>query len=142
MEHTDSGVLGVTTKHIYFKGDEKSFRVRLEKIVSFEPYQDGLGIMRDTARAKPETFTMDPVDAWFSINLIEALLDIDDLKPPRPGRADAGRYRRRERPMMTTRTTRACSSPARARRRRSPRRAACASRMGLRAAGGGGPRLL
>ena len=83
MEHTDSGVLGVTTKHIYFKGDEKSFRVRLEKIVSFEPYQDGLGIMRDTARAKPETFTMDPVDAWFSINLIEALLDIDDLKPPR-----------------------------------------------------------
>ena len=83
MEHTDSGVLGVTTKHIYFKGSEKSFRIRLEKIVSFEPYQDGLGIMRDTARAKPETFTMDPVDAWFSINLIDALLDIDDLRPPR-----------------------------------------------------------
>ena len=82
MEHTDSGVLGVTTKHIYFKGSEKSFRVRLEKIVSFEPYQDGLGIMRDTARAKPEIFTMDPTNAWFSINLIEALLDIDDLKPP------------------------------------------------------------
>ena len=82
MEHTDSGVLGVTTKHIYFKGGEKSFRVRLEKIVSFEPYQDGLGIMRDTTRAKPETFTMDAVDAWFSINLIEALLDMDDIAPP------------------------------------------------------------
>ena len=57
--------------------------MRLERIVSFEPYQDGLGIMRDTARAKPEIFTMDPTDAWFSINLIEALLDIDDLRPPR-----------------------------------------------------------
>ena len=84
MEHTDSGVLGVTTKHIYFKGGEKSFRVRLEKIVSFDPYQDGLGIMRDTASAKPEIFTMKPTDAWFSINLIEALLDIEDLKPPGP----------------------------------------------------------
>ncbi|MCY3801365.1 MAG: hypothetical protein OXG46_07280 [Chloroflexi bacterium] len=84
MEHTDSGVLGVTTKHIYFKGSEKSFRVRLEKIVSFDPYQDGLGIMRDTASAKPEIFTMKPTDAWFSINLIEALLDIEDLKPPGP----------------------------------------------------------
>ncbi len=85
MEHTDSGVLGVTTKHIYFKGGEKSFRVRLEKTVSFEPYQDGLGIMRDTARAKPETFIMDPVDAWLSINLIEALLDIEDIALPAPG---------------------------------------------------------
>ena len=43
MEQTDAGVLGVTTKHIYFKGSEKSFRVRLEKIVSFDPYQDGAG---------------------------------------------------------------------------------------------------
>ncbi len=84
MEHTDAGVLGVTTKHIYFKGSEKSFRVRLEKIVSFDPYQDGLGIMRDTASAKPEIFTMDPTDAWFLINLIDALLDIEDLKPPGP----------------------------------------------------------
>ena len=38
--------------------------------------------MRDTTRAKPETFTMDAVDAWFSINLIEALLDMDDIAPP------------------------------------------------------------
>lgn len=84
MEETDAGVLGVTTKHLYFKGSEKSFRVRLEKIVSFEPYRDGLGIMRDTASAKPEIFTMQPTDAWFSINLIEALLDVEDLKPPGP----------------------------------------------------------
>ena len=83
MERTDSGMLGITTKHIYFTGSEKSFRVRLEKIVSFEPYQDGLGIMRDTARAKPEMFSMGEIDSWFSINLIETLLDMDDTPLPK-----------------------------------------------------------
>ncbi len=83
MEHTDSGMLGITTKHIYFTGAEKSFRVRLEKIVSFEPYQDGLGIMRDTARATPEAFTMGAADAWFSVNIIDALLDMDRIALPK-----------------------------------------------------------
>ena len=83
MEHNDDGLLGITTKHLYFTGREKSFRIRLEKIVSFEPYQDGLGIMRDTARAKPEVFRMSAGDAWFSINVIDALLDRDELVLPK-----------------------------------------------------------
>ena len=78
MERTDDGTLGITTKHIYFSGYEKRFRVRLEKIVSFEPYSDGLGIMRDTASAKPEIFLLDGNAAWFAINLIEAILDMED----------------------------------------------------------------
>ena len=81
MERTDDGILGITTKHIYFAGSEKRFRVRLEKIVSFEPYADGLGIMRDTARAKPEIFLMPGQDAWAAVNLIDALLDADDPTP-------------------------------------------------------------
>ena len=83
MERTDDGMMGVTTKHIYFAGSSKRFRVRLEKIVSFEPYRDGLGIMRDTARAKPETFIMGATESWFSINLIEALLDMEDVTLPK-----------------------------------------------------------
>ncbi len=83
MERTDHGLLGITTKHIYFKGGDKGFRVRLERIVSFEPYSDGLGIMRDTARAVPEAFTMDGLDAWFAINLIDALLDAEDVTLPK-----------------------------------------------------------
>ena len=79
MEHRDSGLLGITTKHLYFKGSQKSFRVRLEKIVSLEPYRNGIEIMRDTARAKLEVFKMRMFDAWFSVNLIDALLDRDDL---------------------------------------------------------------
>ena len=39
--------------------------------------------MRDTARAVPEAFTMDGNDAWFAINLIDALLDIEDVTLPK-----------------------------------------------------------
>jgi len=85
MQHTDSGVLGITTKHIYFKGQRKSFRVRLEKIISFDTYQDGLGIMRDTARAKPEMFRMDATDAWFLLNIIDAVMSMDTIKLPKAG---------------------------------------------------------
>ncbi len=85
MEHTDTGLLGVTTKHIYFKGAVKGFRVRLEKIVSFDPYKDGVGIMRDTARAKPEAFGMGASNAWFLVNVIEGILDMDDVALPKSG---------------------------------------------------------
>ena len=78
MEHTDDGLFGITTKHIYFKGQSKAFRVRLDKIVSLDPYQDGLGIMRDTARAKPEVFYMGEIPVWFSVNLIDAVQALED----------------------------------------------------------------
>ena len=54
--HADTGMLGLTTKHIYFAGPRRKFRVRYDKIVAFEPYSDGLGIMRDAQTAKPQTF--------------------------------------------------------------------------------------
>ena len=54
--HADTGLLGLTTKHIYFAGRKKKFRVRYDRIVSFDPYDDGFGIMRDAQAAKPQTF--------------------------------------------------------------------------------------
>ena len=65
--HADTGLLGLTTKHIYFAGARKKFRVRYDKIVSFEPYSDGLGIMRDAQTAKPQSFVTG--DGWFVYNL-------------------------------------------------------------------------
>lgn len=66
--HVDTGLLGITNKHIYFSGDSKSFRIRHEKIVSFEPFSDGIGLQRDLATAKPQSFVTG--DGWFTYNLI------------------------------------------------------------------------
>lgn len=71
--HVDTGMLGITTKHLYFHGPAKRFRVRYDRIVSFEPYSDGLGFMRDNLRAKPETFTVGENDGWFLYNLVTNL---------------------------------------------------------------------
>ena len=34
--HQDTGLLGFTTKHIYFSGPKKKFRVRYDRIMDFE----------------------------------------------------------------------------------------------------------
>lgn len=64
----DEGILCITDKHIYFGGKLKSFRISYDKIVSFTPYSDGIGIQRDSANAKPEYFITD--DGWFTYNLV------------------------------------------------------------------------
>ena len=69
--HEDTGLLGVTTKHIYFHGPRKRFRIRYDRIVSFDPYEDGIGVMRDAQTAKPQTFRTG--DGWFIYNLVTNL---------------------------------------------------------------------
>ena len=60
-------MLGREAQHLYFAGARKKFRVRYDKIVSFEHYEDGFGIMRDAQTAKPQTFRTG--DGWFAYNL-------------------------------------------------------------------------
>ena len=67
--HADTGMLGLTTKHIYFADSRKRFRVRYDRIVAFDPYDDGFGIMRDAQTAKPQTFRTG--DGWFAYNLVD-----------------------------------------------------------------------
>ena len=62
------GTLYVTTKHIYFSGPQKSLRIPYSKIVSYEQYSDGIGLMRDAATAKPQVFVTN--DGWLAFNLI------------------------------------------------------------------------
>lgn len=69
--HADTGMLGITSKHIYFHGPRKRFRIRYDRIVSFEPYNDGIGVMRDAQTAKPQSFKTG--DGWFAYNLITNL---------------------------------------------------------------------
>lgn len=66
--HAGTGILGITTKHIYFAGGQKAFRVPYQKIVSFTPYSDGFGLQRDAQTAKPQSFVVG--DGWFVYNLV------------------------------------------------------------------------
>ena len=65
--HQDTGLLGFTTKHIYFSGPKRKFRVRYDRIVDFEPFDDGFGMMLDAQTAKPQSFRTG--DGWFAFNL-------------------------------------------------------------------------
>ena len=66
-KRVDRGMLGLTTKHIYFTGEKRKFRVRYDRIVTFELYDDGLSIMRDAPTAKPGSFVTG--EGWFVYNL-------------------------------------------------------------------------
>lgn len=72
--HVDTGLVVVTDKNIYFAGPQKSLRIPYKKIVSFEPFSDGLGIMRDAATAKPQIFATG--DGWFTYNLVTNLCQL------------------------------------------------------------------
>ncbi len=69
--HADTGLLGVTNKYIYFAGPLKRFRIAYNKIVSFEPFSDGIGVQRDAVSARPQSFVTG--DGWFTYNLITNL---------------------------------------------------------------------
>ncbi len=72
----DTGTLGITSKHVYFHGERKRFRVRYNKVVSFEPYSDGFGLMRDAQSAKPQGFRTG--DGWFVYNLVVNLAQMHE----------------------------------------------------------------
>ncbi len=64
----DSGLLAITTQNLYFEGASKRFRIPYSKIVSFEPYSDGIGVQRDAMTAKPQTFVTG--EGWFVYNAV------------------------------------------------------------------------
>lgn len=72
--HIDTGWVVITNKNIYFAGSKKSVRLPYAKIVSFEPFNDGIGVMRDAATAKPQIFVTG--DGWFTYNLVTNLSQI------------------------------------------------------------------
>jgi hypothetical protein len=69
--HIDTGIVIITSKNIYFVGPRKSVRLPYAKIVSFEPFSDAIGVMRDATPAKPQIFVTG--DGWFTYNLVTNL---------------------------------------------------------------------
>jgi hypothetical protein len=67
----DTGWMFATNKNIYFAGPRKSLRLPYSKVVSFEPFSDGIGVTRDAANAKPQFFVTG--EGWFTYNLVTNL---------------------------------------------------------------------
>lgn len=70
-KHLGPGELILTDRNLYFVGYGKTTRIPYSKIVSFTPFSDGFGLMRDAATAKPQFFLTK--DGWFAYNLVTNL---------------------------------------------------------------------
>ena len=65
-----SGALVITNKNIIFVG-AKAIKFAINKIITFNAYEDGIELMKEGVRAKPTTFT--GFDPWFISNLLPLL---------------------------------------------------------------------
>jgi hypothetical protein len=74
-ELVDHGLTVFTDKSIYFTGPRKSLRIPLAKVVAFQPFSNGLGVVRDAVNAKSQVFVTG--DGWFSYNLVTNLARIE-----------------------------------------------------------------
>ncbi len=66
--HIGTGIVGLTTKHVYFSCPQKSFKIPFSKLIHIEAFSDGLGLQRDGASARPLFFK--GMDSWFIYNFI------------------------------------------------------------------------
>lgn len=71
MKYISKGLVALTNKQIYFASSAKNFKVPYNKIVTIDPYEDGVGLQKDGANTKPQVFK--GLDGWFTYNLISNL---------------------------------------------------------------------
>lgn len=67
---SDSGILGVTTGHVYFAGSDLRFRIPHDRIVTLRPLADGVGLTQDRPNARPEFFLL--ADPDFAYELLRS----------------------------------------------------------------------
>ena len=75
----DTGLLGVTSGHVYFAGSSRHFRIPHDRIVTLGPRADGIGLTQDRPEARPEYFLLDDADFAY-----ELLRSIPALPAPSP----------------------------------------------------------
>ena len=66
------GLWIITNKNIYFLG-QKQVKIGISKILSYEPYSNGLVIVKDGVNPKPYTFI--GFDSWFAVNAMNLLAE-------------------------------------------------------------------
>lgn len=71
MQRIGTGSVCITDKNLYFHCPEKSLKIPFSKILSLDPYSNGLGIQKDGANEKPMFF--ENLNSWFCYNVISNL---------------------------------------------------------------------
>lgn len=69
-----SGSLLITNKNIYFYSDQKTIRFPYEKILSFVPFEDAIGIQPDRVNSK--TLYINGLDGRFAFNIVSNIQNI------------------------------------------------------------------
>lgn len=64
---SDSGILGVTTGHVYFAGSDLRFRIPHDRIVTLRPLAGGVGLTQDRPEARPEFFLLADPDFAYAL---------------------------------------------------------------------------
>jgi hypothetical protein len=75
-EAAESGVLGITTKNLYFAGTKSEVTIPLGNAMTLWPFLDGLGVVRGLVTAAPQIFVTG--DGWFTYNLVSNLREMGD----------------------------------------------------------------
>ena len=71
MDRVGTGEVCLTDKNLYFHSPTKSLKIPFSKILSLDPYSNGLGIQKEGANDKPMFF--ENLDSWFCYNVISNL---------------------------------------------------------------------
>ncbi len=71
MQRVSTGSVCLTDKNLYFHSPEKSLKIPFSKILSLDPYSNGLGVQKDGANDKPMFF--ENLNSWFCYNVISNL---------------------------------------------------------------------
>lgn len=71
MKFIGKGIFAITNKHVYFASSSKSIKIPFSKIITIYPYENGIGLQKDGATAKPQIFKN--IDGWFTYNVISNL---------------------------------------------------------------------
>ncbi|BCD67338.1 hypothetical protein NitYY0918_C0222 [Nitratiruptor sp. YY09-18] len=74
QEVVDAGTLIISSKNIFFVGENQKIKIPIKRIITSEPFENGLTIQK-SGRAKPLTFY--GLDSWFAHNLIINLAKIE-----------------------------------------------------------------
>jgi hypothetical protein len=74
MKFIGTGMVVLTNINFYFTSSLKNLKLPYNRIITADPYEDGIGLQKDGVNAKPQIFK--GLDGWFIYNVISNLNQI------------------------------------------------------------------